>query len=160
MLRCILLMTSWNSFHRYEVQVWAKPQPSGRVAVLVINSNQDSVRNATVELSKLNLTGTVHVRSIWDHTDKGTVTDALTTGAIPPADSRFYLLSPSFWKKVKSKKEGVNLGEHLVSCIYIYIYYICRWVAFCEIFAYLILIVLLYGLIYHLLPSTFRFICC
>ena len=79
----------------YEVQVWAKPQPNKSVAVLVINSNQQAPGNATIVLQKLNLTGTVSIRDVWEHTDNGTATGTLVTGTIPPADSRFYLLTPT-----------------------------------------------------------------
>ena len=57
-----------------KVQVWAKPQPHGAVAVLVINSNQVGTGNATVTLKALNLAGAVSVRDVWQHTDNGTIT--------------------------------------------------------------------------------------
>ena len=84
----------------YEVQVWAKPQQGGAVAVLLINSNQTDTLVTTVLLSKLNLSGTVAVRDVWQHTDNGTITGSLTTGtdniaSIPPAASLFLVLSPT-----------------------------------------------------------------
>jgi hypothetical protein len=141
----------------YEVQVWAKPQPNGTMAVLIINSNQTGTRKkfctdvcsfvcprgfgggtkkgfapaidtftrvvgtrnrllifpwndvthhrigtsqTTVALGKLNLTGRVSVRDVWQHTDNGTIVGSLTTGTdniapVAPASSMFLLLSPA-----------------------------------------------------------------
>lgn len=75
------------------VQVWAKAQPKGAVAVLVINSGT-SPYAASVELAKLGLSGTVSVRDIWSRRDAGDASGEFVTGSIPGRDSGFYLLSP------------------------------------------------------------------
>lgn len=81
------------------LQLWAKPQPHGAVAVLILNSdtpNQASSNHTvTFDLKSLNLTSsTVAVRDIWNHADLGKATTSFTTDAIPGHDSRFYLLTP------------------------------------------------------------------
>lgn len=78
------------------VQLWAKPQPHGAVAALVLSS-QTGQPNATftVQLAELGLSGTVTVRDIWAHADLGTATASFTTDAFGGHDSRFYLFSPA-----------------------------------------------------------------
>jgi len=77
------------------LQLWAKPQPEG-VAALVINSdNGGSPHVVDIDLSSLNVTGTVNVRDIWLRKDLGQAAGNFTTDAINGYDSRFYLFTPT-----------------------------------------------------------------
>eukprot|EP00456_Euglypha_rotunda_P072685 TRINITY_DN6586_c0_g1_i2.p1 TRINITY_DN6586_c0_g1~~TRINITY_DN6586_c0_g1_i2.p1 ORF type:complete len:534 (-),score=57.64 TRINITY_DN6586_c0_g1_i2:133-1734(-) len=80
------------------MQIWAKPQPKGAVACLVLNSDQDGPATVVqIDLSSLNITGSVNVRDLWLHKDLGVAKDTFTTDAIPGYDSRFYLFTPTTW---------------------------------------------------------------
>ena len=82
-----------------EVQIWAKPQPGGAVAVLVINVGD--VNNATVpftmaEVKYTHTTGATTVLDIWTgKTSTESAVTTYTTDSIAPHDSRFFLFSPS-----------------------------------------------------------------
>merc|ERR1712194_769703 len=56
-------------------QVWAKPQPGGALAVLVINTGIEPLTQHSLNFPKLNLTtGTYTVRDIWEKKDLGAAT--------------------------------------------------------------------------------------
>jgi len=79
------------------IQLWAKPQPGGAVAVLVINADASSVSGVefAVTLSELGFqggSGSVLVRDIWRRQDMGKVTGRLI-GRVNARDSAFMLLS-------------------------------------------------------------------
>merc|ERR1719469_1547918 len=75
-------------------QVWAKPQPGGALAVLVINIGGELITHHSLNFPKLNLTtGTYTVRDIWEKKDLGTATGQFPV-TVPPYDSAFLLLSP------------------------------------------------------------------
>lgn len=77
------------------LQLWAKPQGSGAVAVLVINTAQDQNTTAQIDFSKLNMTsGSVKARDIWEQSDlPGTQSGSMTI-PVPAQDSVFLLLTP------------------------------------------------------------------
>jgi hypothetical protein len=82
------------------VQVWAKPQPQGAIAVLVINvgSSEETTKVDLVTLgfSKEIAKAGVFVRDIWARADApASVHEEFATAAIPAMDSRFYLLKPT-----------------------------------------------------------------
>ena len=75
-------------------QIFIKPQPSGKVAVLFLNGAALNATASTfnITLSDVGLSGTVAVRDIWKRADLAKVTGTFTTDAIAPHDSRFYVL--------------------------------------------------------------------
>lgn len=75
-----------------KVQVWAKPQPGGAVAMLIINPTTDAYA-ADVALSDIGIkAASAHMRDIWAQKDLGVVKD-LKAG-VPSLDSVFYLVTP------------------------------------------------------------------
>ena len=76
-----------------EVQLWAKPQPAGTVAALVIN-NSPTAFIAKIEVAALGMSGTQSVRDIWARRDIGSTTDLSYSATIPPYDSAFLLFAP------------------------------------------------------------------
>lgn len=75
-------------------QVWAKPQPGGALAVLVINTGIEPLTQHSLNFPKLNLTtGTYTVRDIWEKKDLGAATGQFPV-TVPPYDSAFLLLTP------------------------------------------------------------------
>jgi len=75
-------------------QLWAKRQPQGALAVLLINFGTKPL-NHTVQMASLNLTASTayDARDIWAHTSMGVVIGNLTL-KVPPFDSALVLLSP------------------------------------------------------------------
>lgn len=78
------------------LQIWAKQQPKGAMAVLVLNSDDASVNHTvSVDFRSLNLTASSYnVRDIWLQRDLNPAKAQLNTDPIPGHDSRFYLLTP------------------------------------------------------------------
>merc|ERR1711865_251027 len=75
-------------------QVWAKPQPNGALAALLINHGSSSIQNHSITLRQLNLTASEYdVRDIWTQKNLGSISSELTMSA-QPYDSAFVLLSP------------------------------------------------------------------
>ena len=75
-------------------QLWAKKLPGGGSAALVIN-HSPTVMNYTVQLAKLNLTGSSYkVRDIWAHKDLAPSSKDIPL-AVPPYDSAFLAISPA-----------------------------------------------------------------
>ena len=75
-------------------QVWAKKQPGGAVAVLIINADNSTARNVGVTMASLGLAGktSVTARDVWAKKDLPDVDGPTFTAiAIPPQDSRFLL---------------------------------------------------------------------
>ena len=86
------------------LQLWAKPQPGGAVAILVINVAANIGLDFEVSLAELGLpsTSTVSVRDIWQHQDlgHGPIDDldrrfsGTVQGHVNARDSAFLLLRP------------------------------------------------------------------
>ena len=76
-----------------KVQLWAKIQPQGRVAALVIN-NSPVPTNVDVSFAALNITSaSVAVRDIWDLRDLGTANVKYPV-SVSAYDSAFLMLTP------------------------------------------------------------------
>ena len=82
------------------VQIWAKPQPNGGVAVLVLNAANDDNVTVPFNFSEIRYTGgatggATSVLDIWTGktTPVAAGATAYTSDAIAPHDSRFYLFS-------------------------------------------------------------------
>ena len=76
-----------------KVQLWAKVQPQGGVAALVIN-NSPVPTNFDVNFAALNITSTsVAVRDIWDLRDLGTASMKYSV-SVSAYDSAFLMLTP------------------------------------------------------------------
>lgn len=75
-------------------QLWAKPQPNGAAAALLINFSPRTL-NYSLSLAKLNLTrATYAVRDIWAQQPLATIKSQITL-TVPAYDSAFVLLSPT-----------------------------------------------------------------
>jgi hypothetical protein len=85
-----------------KVQIWAKPQPRGAFAVLLINASPETILKPYVlPFDKLNMTQhttTATVRDIWNREDLGTFTDEFSLPAVDAFDSGFYLITPTMDK--------------------------------------------------------------
>ena len=77
-------------------QLWAKPQPNGASAALLINTSPKVMANFVLDFATLNLTagGTYKVRDIWEQHDVGTATGQHNL-TVPAYDSAFVLLTPA-----------------------------------------------------------------
>merc|ERR1712087_150105 len=78
-------------------QIWAKPQPNGAWAVLLMNNDGNSTHGLTLDFTKvpgLNVNG-VKLRSIWDKKDLGTFSNSYTAKDVLPFDSEFLMVTPS-----------------------------------------------------------------
>jgi len=78
-------------------QIWAKKQPHGGMAVLLINHGGKLIDGHTIDLkTTLNLTAPSYTaRDVWAHKDLGTVPEAKLSLSVFPYDSAFVLLTPS-----------------------------------------------------------------
>ena len=75
-------------------QLWAKRQPGGASAALLINHSPRPLK-FVIQLAKLNLTASNYqARDIWARKDIGSVSSEITLSA-PGYDSAFVLLSPA-----------------------------------------------------------------
>ena len=76
-------------------QLWAKRQPRGAMAVLLINHGSKRLESHSVDLaSKLNLTAPSYAaRDVWAHADLGTVAGKLSL-SVDAYDSAFVVLTP------------------------------------------------------------------
>jgi hypothetical protein len=82
-------------------QMWAKPLPSGELAVLLINASPMPLAAGSKNLnfSALNLTSTsVTVRDIWLHRGLGVFHGVWPVPTVPPFDSVFVRLAPATMK--------------------------------------------------------------
>jgi len=76
-------------------QLWAKPQPGGKVAALVIN-NSPHFAAVQVHLAYLNITApTAKVRDIWAQADLPDPAVGMWQANVPAYDSAFVLFTPS-----------------------------------------------------------------
>lgn len=77
--------------------LWAKPQASGAVAVLVVNGDPSGTNQAvTFSLGEVNASGTVTAFDVWKQQSiSGTFKGTFTTDPIAMHDSRFYIFSPA-----------------------------------------------------------------
>jgi hypothetical protein len=84
---------SWS-----DVQIWAKPQPAGAVAVLVINTHASLNITVAFNATEIRYThsGASTVLDIWSgkKTAAAAGSSSFNTGAIGPHGSVFYLISP------------------------------------------------------------------
>lgn len=76
------------------LQLWAKPQPHGAMAVLLINADATIDAKATVQLQDLNMTGMVSVRDVWARQHVGIFSDSFLV-QVPAQDSVFMVLYPA-----------------------------------------------------------------
>ena len=77
-------------------QLWAKRQPGGATAALLINHGPQPLSRYAIALSKLNLTAASYVvRDIWGRKDVGNATKELEFAPVKPFDSAFVLLTPA-----------------------------------------------------------------
>jgi hypothetical protein len=81
-----------------KMQIWAKPQAKGAVAVLVVNGQIDN-RTMVVNFDALHVADgakSFTAFDVWEKQPvKGTFTGSFTTDTIAPHDSRFYVFTPS-----------------------------------------------------------------
>ena len=89
---------AWSHYTRAAAaQVWAKPQPAGRLAVYVVNpSPTGGAAIVRVDLATLGLGAakTASVRDLWSRQDIGDTVGAQLTAKVEPLDSAFLLLTP------------------------------------------------------------------
>ena len=79
------------------VQVWAKPQSGGALAVLVINASPHmlAVGAKALNFAALNMTSSrMAVRDIWERADVGSFDGGWPLPAVPAFDSVFVRLDP------------------------------------------------------------------
>jgi hypothetical protein len=76
------------------VMLWAKPQPNNAIALLASSPFKTTLPSVDVDLSWLNITGSVSVRDLWNKTDLPDATSTLTVDPMESYDSRFYLIKP------------------------------------------------------------------
>ena len=74
-------------------QVWAKPLPSGSLAVLVINLSTQPQASITVDLSKLGAPVGARGRDVWAHKDLGVVGVSWDVPALSAHDPAFVVFS-------------------------------------------------------------------
>lgn len=78
--------------------LWAKPQPGGAVAVLLINNADRAYTNVAISAAEVGIkTGPgkeVAVRDIWHHADAGQSSGGVVQLNVPSRDSAFVLLTP------------------------------------------------------------------
>ena len=81
-----------------QIQVWAKPQPAGKLAVYVVNPSPSGKAAAvTVDFATLGLPPTVtgaSVRDVWSRQEVGPTAGASLKLTVEPLDSAFVLLTP------------------------------------------------------------------
>lgn len=78
------------------LELWAKPQPGGAMAVLLLNSHQTNTYTTEIPLAHLNIAGPpdkLQVRDIWARKDLSL--GLLSKITVGPRDSQFLLLTPS-----------------------------------------------------------------
>ena len=82
-------------------QLWAKRQPHGAMAVLLINHGGSRLEKHSVDLAaKLNLTAPSYAaRDVWNHDDLGTVAGTLSL-SVDAYDSAFVMLTPTTKQEV------------------------------------------------------------
>lgn len=83
-----------------DIQIWAKPQPKGATAVLVINSASNTCSGVDIDFGAVRFipgAAAATVKDIWNGTSAALKAGAsgFSTDAIKSHDSRFYLFSPS-----------------------------------------------------------------
>jgi len=80
-----------------KVQVWAKPQPKGTVAVYVVNpAASGNAARVSVGFEALGLAATsASVRDLWARQEAGHTKGATLTVEVAPLDSAFLLLTPA-----------------------------------------------------------------
>lgn len=76
------------------LQLWAKPQSKGGMAVLLINSAATTNVSATIDFASLNITGSFAVRDVWNRKDLGTMSTSVPAD-VPASDSAFFVLTPA-----------------------------------------------------------------
>jgi hypothetical protein len=79
------------------LMLWAKPQPGGAVAILLVN-NHPTITYTDVEISAsevgIEAGKEVSVRDIWRRADAGKSKGGDVQLTVPPRDSVFLLLTP------------------------------------------------------------------
>jgi len=80
--------------------LWAKPQPDGAVAALLVNNHhQNTYTDVVVAAKEVGVRVVdgheVHVRDLWAHKDLGSTHGGELKLTVLPRDSRFVLLTPA-----------------------------------------------------------------
>eukprot|EP00937_MAST-01D_sp_MAST-1D-sp2_P000519 g519.t1 len=78
--------------------LWAKPQPAGAVAVLLVNSHATrAYKNVSFSMREVGFTGEgeAAVRDVWQRVDVGHSANGEVSLDVPPRDSRFVMLTPA-----------------------------------------------------------------
>jgi hypothetical protein len=81
----------------FQVQIWAKPQPAGTLAVYIVNpSASGKATLVTVDFKTIGLGGVkrASVRDLWARQDVGETKGAEFSASVEPLDSGFFLLTP------------------------------------------------------------------
>jgi len=79
------------------VQYLYKPQPAGKVAVMLMNS-ANTANSLTLQFSSvpgLSKTGSYKLRDLWTQSDLGTFTTSYTASGLASRDSSFLLITPN-----------------------------------------------------------------
>ncbi len=63
-------------------ELWVKALQDGSKAIILFNK-KDTADKVTFDLADINETGTFKVRDLWEHADKGTITDSFSAMAAP-----------------------------------------------------------------------------
>ena len=79
------------------VQIWAKPQPDGAVAVFVLNAAAHDDIKVKIQFADVGLApdATVNVRDVWARADVGQAKGEYSPPPIGAHDSALLMLSPS-----------------------------------------------------------------
>lgn len=96
--QCLVARENGPSPDSGKIQLWAKPQPRGALAVFLLSNQDVTATNASVVVDlvhDLNMTGPVTIRDVWNHQDLGTHSGTFATDAFGYHDSRFYVVSPA-----------------------------------------------------------------
>eukprot|EP01084_Bolivina_argentea_P037885 70059_1 len=77
-----------------QYEIWAKPQPKNKWAVLLMNNDGNYSHDITVEFSDIPWKNpTANIRDIINHKDLGSFTSKYTAKNVPPFGSAFLMLS-------------------------------------------------------------------
>mmetsp|Transcript_71242 Transcript_71242/g.87389 ORF Transcript_71242/g.87389 Transcript_71242/m.87389 type:complete len:428 (-) Transcript_71242:1030-2313(-) len=74
-------------------EIWAKPQPNGKYAVLLLNNDGYNSHDITVDFSDIPFKSPANIRDIVNKQDLGIYSDSYTSPNIPPFGSAFLLFS-------------------------------------------------------------------
>lgn len=108
------------SAHYISWQIWAKPQPQGALAVLILNRAVDGLdRRVNVSLLRdffeerlfpVLGDGSLEMRDLYNQTSVGIITESFPTGLVPQGDSRLFLLTPVQMPAPVAKSQYIAIG--------------------------------------------------